>query len=120
MEANRTMTTRLWWRVRQLLPIAEHAAAVSTGRDGLPIHPALVWLSDSRGDRLESSGDPVWYDADGHVHAATAETWTHTATGATGNPAPSSDRDRHLPLLPAHPDGRRSLSDLLRLPARTR
>jgi hypothetical protein len=108
------MTHRLWWRVRNVLPIAEHAAAAGSFRDGLPSHPALHWISDAYGDRVESNGKPVWYDADGHVHHARAETWIHTATGATGNPPKADERDGHLPLLAEHPDGRRNLLDLLR------
>ncbi|MFC0532134.1 hypothetical protein [Phytohabitans kaempferiae] len=108
------MTPRLWWRVRDVLPIAEHAAAVSGYRDGSPHQPALLWINDARGDVLESNGTPVWYDVDGQVHHTRAETWIHTPTGTTGNPARVDERDGHLPLLAEHPDGRRNLLDLLR------
>jgi len=115
------MTHRLWWRVTDILPLAEHAAA--TGRHiqtGTPRHagwtdcPALIWTSDPDGDWLCSNGIPVWYSADGALHRIRAETWSHPATGTTGNPAQADELDGVLPLLAEHLDGRRTLLDLLR------
>ncbi|MGC4857572.1 hypothetical protein ACLQ24_30460, partial [Micromonospora sp. DT4] len=63
---------------------------------------------------MSSNGVPRWYDADGTDHRALAETWTHTATGATGNPVPTDDGHGFLPLHTEHLDGRRDLLDLLR------
>lgn len=107
-------TPRLWWRVADVLPIAEHAASVSGYRSGSPHQPTLLWISDVCGDDLESNGTPVWYDGEGQVHHARAETWMHDATGTTGNPAQANEPDGYLPLLAKHRDGRRSLLDLLR------
>lgn len=56
---------------------------------------------------------PAWHTADGSRHRACAHTWTHIATGASGNPAPPPGHTE-LPLLADYVDGRRTLPDLLR------
>ncbi|NED50987.1 hypothetical protein G3I24_08710 [Micromonospora aurantiaca] len=115
------MSGRLWFRVDDVLPLAEHAA--STGahrrtrqqyRASVPDQAALIWSHDIDGDWLSSNGVPRWYDADGADHRVRAETWTHTATGVTGNPVPADDGHGFLPLHTEHLDGRRDLLDLLR------
>lgn len=115
------MTHRLWWRVTDVLPLAEHAASTpeyqppGPGRRGdLAQSTALHWTRDADRDWLSSSGVPTWYAADGTRHRVRAETWTDTATGATGNPAPNDPADHVLPLQVEHLDGRRTLLDLLR------
>ncbi|WP_406106292.1 hypothetical protein [Micromonospora globbae] len=115
------MTRRLWWRVEEILPLAEHAAATPQHRKtrqqigaGWQDVPALIWSRDTGGDWLSSNGIPAWYDVDGAEHRVRAETWTHTATGAPGNPGPTDDGDGFLPLCAVHLDGRRDLLDLLR------
>lgn len=114
------MTRRLWWRVEEILPLAEHAAATPRQRKtrqqyraGWPDVPALIWSRKPDGDWLASNGVPIWYDVDGTAYRVRAETWTYTATGATGNPHPN-DGDGFLPLHAEHLDGRRTLLDLLR------
>jgi hypothetical protein len=115
------MSGRLWFRVDEVLPLAEHAAATRAYlrtrqqyRAGVPDQAALIWSHDADGDWLSSNGVPRWYDADGTDHRALAETWTHTATGATGNPIPADDGHGFLPLHTDHLDGQRDLLDLLR------
>lgn len=115
------MTRRLWWRTDKILPLAEHAAATphhhqtrQQNRAGWPAVPALIWSHDADGDWLSSNGDPTWYSADGTEYRVRAETWTHTATGTTGNPHPGDDGDGFLPLRLQHSDGRRTLLELLR------
>lgn len=102
-------------------PLAEHAAATPQHRKtrqqigaGWQDVPALIWSRDTGGDWLSSNGIPAWYDVDGAEHRVRAETWTHTATGAPGNPGPTDDGDGFLPLCAVHLDGRRDLLDLLR------
>ncbi|MFG2064046.1 hypothetical protein ACGFIK_21800 [Micromonospora sp. NPDC048871] len=121
------MSHRLWFRVDDVLPLAEHAAATAAHsttrqqyRAGLPDQAALIWYRDADGDWLTSNGVPRWYDADGTEHRALAETWTHTATGATGNPRPADDGHGVLPLHTTFLDGRRDLLDLLRFARRHR
>ncbi|GAB3147151.1 hypothetical protein GCM10027290_29980 [Micromonospora sonneratiae] len=115
------MTRRLWWRVEEILPLAEHAAATPQHRKtrqqyraGWPDVPALIWSREPDGAWLSSNGVPIWYDRDGTEHRARAETWTHTATGATGNPTPSDGEHGFLPLRATYLDGHRTLLDLLR------
>lgn len=115
------MTHRLWWRVEEILPLAEHAAATPQQRKtrqqeraGWRDVPALIWSREPDGDWLTSNGVPIWYGVGGTEYRVRAETWPHTATGATGNPRPNDDGDGFLPLHAVHLDGRRALLDLLR------
>ncbi|MEU8332175.1 hypothetical protein AB0J14_35200 [Micromonospora arborensis] len=113
------MTRRLWLPVAQIHPLAEHAAASprptnpAQQRPDRPAVPALLLSREPDGDWLSSNGAPAWYDAHGAEHRVRAETWTHTATGATGNPRPH-EGDGFMPLHTTHFDGRRTLLDLLR------
>ncbi|MEV5691986.1 hypothetical protein [Micromonospora globbae] len=107
--------------MEDVLPLAEHAAATPRHRKtrqqiraGWPDAPALIWSRDTGGDWLSSNGMPCWCDADGAEHRTRSETWTHTATGVTGNPGSTDDGDGFLPLRAEHLDGRRDLLDLLR------
>jgi hypothetical protein len=121
------MSHRLWWRVTDILPLAAHADATARhipfpGRQPSPWWmdcPALFWTSGPDGDWLSSNGSPLWYAADGSSHRVRAETWSHPATGTTGNPAQRDPADGFLPLLAEHHDGRRTLLDLLRFARRT-
>jgi hypothetical protein len=126
-----TAPTSIWWRLSDVVPLAEHAMAVPAHRltgaqvcAGDTVQPALVWTSDPTGDWLASNGVPVWYDHDGTDHQAAACTWYHTATGVRGSPGQPDPAAGFLPLTrrPPHP-GRRAhqptLIDLLRKGART-
>jgi hypothetical protein len=126
-----TAPTSIWWRLSDVIPLAEHAMAVPAHRltgaqvcAGDTIQPALVWTSDPTGDWLASNGVPVWYDHDGTDHQAAACTWYHTASGVRGSPGQPDPAAGFLPLTrrPPHP-GRRAhqptLIDLLRKGART-
>ncbi|MGI5213328.1 hypothetical protein [Plantactinospora sp. CA-290183] len=121
------MTRRLWWRVTDVLPLAEHAVATRRHRtydlqrnvDWWGDAPALIWVSRPDGDLLFSNGIPDWYDRDGTVHHARAETWIHIRTGARGNPAQVAETHGILPLKTGrYLKGRRTLLDLLRYAAR--
>src|SRR5205807_6747509 len=91
--------TRLWWPLREVLPLAEHAMAAPghqlTGAQvaaKAPTQPALIWTSQPNdgsapgGDWLSSNGTPGWYDEDGATHHAAACTWRPTVTGVTASP----------------------------------
>ncbi len=120
------MSHRLWWRVADVLPLAAHAAATAQhipfpGRQPSPLwmqRPALLWTVRPDGDWLSSNGSPIWHAADGTDYRVRAETWSHPATGTTGNPVQADPADGFLPLLAEHRDGRRTLLDLLRFARR--
>lgn len=115
------MTTRLWWPLDELLPLARHAVAAPqhmltraqvTARAGSA--PALIWTSTPGEDRLISNGVPAWHDQYGEAHRVVAETWQHATTGMRGAPRCRDDGDRYLPLLEPPPAGGRELFGLLR------
>jgi hypothetical protein len=115
------MTHRLWWRVDEVLPLAEHAAAtprhITTPQQTharFSETAALIWTRDTDGDWLSSNGDPEWYDATGRTHRVRAGTWIHTATGSTGNLAQKHDGQALLPVHLEHLSGLRTLVELLR------
>ncbi len=109
------MTTRLWFRLDEVLPVATHAIACPSQRitaaqvrASARLRPALIWTTTDEADTLSSNGVPVWHDQDGHDHTAVAWTWQHPATGRRGTPnqpdAPrflplTSRRDRRYPLI---------------------
>ncbi|QGN49786.1 hypothetical protein GKC29_25140 [Micromonospora sp. WMMC415] len=90
------MSYRLWFRLDDVLPLAEHAMACPAHRitgaqaRGLaPLAPGLIWTGTSRRDVLVSNGLPGWYSKSGDVHAAEAGTWRHITTdrhGVAGRP----------------------------------
>ncbi|MGC9668473.1 hypothetical protein ACNTMW_18195 [Planosporangium sp. 12N6] len=90
------MSHRLWFRLDDVLPLAEHAMACPTHRItgaqalGLaPLRPGLIWTGTSRRDVLVSNGVPGWYSESGDVHTADACTWRQVATeryGIAGRP----------------------------------
>jgi hypothetical protein len=98
------MTTRLWFRLDEVLPLAAHATTCpsqrltqSQVRAGARLRPGLVWTTTDEYDTLTSNGVPVWYDQDGRDHSAVAWTWRHPATGQRGTPD-QPDARRFLPL----------------------
>jgi len=125
-----TTSTRLWWRLSDVVPLAEHAMAVPAHRltgaqvcAGQATQPALVWTSDPTGDWLASNGVPGWYDREGASHQAQALTWRHPPSGANGSPGQPDPAAGFLPLT--HHDAtsawrhRPALIDVLRRGART-
>jgi len=117
------MSTRAWFRLTDVQPLAEHAMACPDHRlttpqvrAGGPLRPALDWTATGDGQDLSSNGVPVWYDEDGQEHAAQAWTWHHPATSRSGHPTRPSVDTAYLPLdLPTnHARGRLSVIDALR------
>ena len=103
--------TRLWWPLREVLPLAEHAMAAPrhqlTGAQvaaKAPTQPALIWTSTPAdgsalgGDWLSSNGTPGWYDEEGVTHHAAARTWRHRVTGVSGSPGQPDPALGFLPL----------------------
>jgi hypothetical protein len=98
--------SRLWFRLNDVLPLAEHALACPTHRitraqalAHAPLGPALTWTSTPVLEVLTSNGMPVWYGEGGTTHAAEAHTWRHTATGRYGTAFTDGYDTAHLPLL---------------------
>jgi hypothetical protein len=108
------MTHRLWFRLDDVVPLAEHAMHCLSHEpaagiaDVGPAGPALIWTSTASLDLLTSTGLPTWYGHRGTPHAAEAHTWrdphgrSRTAdrdgayttaylplTSATGTPGPA-------------------------------
>lgn len=104
------MTSRLWFRLDEILPIAEHALACPAHRltnaqllAGQPLRPALVWERDDGEDTMSSNGVPVWCDSDGSPHTARVWTWQHHGQrGTVGLWQRADPRDRYLPLHHHH------------------
>jgi hypothetical protein len=100
------MSTRAWFRLDEVHPVAEHAMACASHRlttaqvrAGFPLRPALIWTAATdEQDAVSSNGIPAWYDDDGEDHAATAWTWTHRPTGRRGTPARHDFDTAYLPL----------------------
>lgn len=99
------MSHRLWFRLDDVLPLAEHAMACSrhriTGAEALamaPTRPALVWTGTPTMDILTSNGVPVWYGERGTDHAAEAYTWRHTPSGRYGTAYRDGYHTAYLPL----------------------
>lgn len=83
--------TRLWFKVSEVLPIAEHAMACPTWRltaaqvrAGALARPALIWDVHDDETVLYSNGEPGWFDDTGRPHTAPAWTWRHEPTGRRG------------------------------------
>lgn len=120
--------SRFWFRLAEVLPIAEHALACPQHRitaaqslAGPPLRPALVWTRPWGQETLTSSGVPVWcgryHDV---VHGAPAHTWWHEATNRRGTGEQPLPEHRFLGLQEHHRDGRPPLITLLREGARRR
>ncbi|WP_435124428.1 hypothetical protein [Micromonospora tulbaghiae] len=96
---------RLWLRLKDVLPLAEHAMACPAHRvtgaqtlAGAALRPALVWAGTPARDVLVSNGVPVWYGERGAPHAADAHTWRHTPTGRYGTAWRDGYDNAYLPL----------------------
>ncbi|MEV8504515.1 hypothetical protein AB0368_06740 [Actinoplanes sp. NPDC051475] len=110
--------TRLWWRLEDVLPLAEHAMVCPTqARTGVRQRahaleaPALTWSTTGGPDLLTSTGVPSWRRPDGTEHHAEAHTWRHR-TGRYGTAWRDTYHHAHLPLLAS--DGHRSVLERLR------
>ncbi len=115
------MSQRLYFRVEQVLPLAEHAVSCPSHyltreqvAAGAPLRPALILASTDDGIALSSNGVPVWYDEDGQQHTALAWTWHHPASGQRGTDTTVGDADRFLPLYQGSRDRRHPLISMLR------
>ncbi|WP_019030708.1 hypothetical protein [Salinispora arenicola] len=108
------MSTRLWFRVEDALPLAEHALACPTHRltraqlmAGEHNTPALALRRRGGEGELRSNGVPVWYTPHGAEQIAHGGSWRRVGA------APEPDEHLYLPLRHPGPDGRR-LIDMLR------
>lgn len=113
------MSHRLWFRLDDVLPIAEHAMACFTHRlTGAqaaaiaPSGPALIWTSTAVLDVLTSNGVPLWYGERGTTHAAEAHTW-RDASGRYGTAWTDDHDTAYLPLT-THGGSTGPVMDLLR------
>ncbi|MGC4885733.1 hypothetical protein [Micromonospora sp. DT227] len=111
------MSSRLWFRVEDVLPLAEHALACTTHRltraqmsAGEHNAPALTLRRVGADGHLRSNGVPTWHTVDGDEQAAHGRAVRHVDEAA--DPA----EDLYLPLRHPGPDGRR-LIDVLRAAA---
>ncbi|NUR31261.1 MAG: hypothetical protein HOV83_36360 [Catenulispora sp.] len=114
--------SKTWWRLTDVSALAEHAMHTPTTNTPLPLigsttaAPGLIWEQTDAGDQtLRSNGSPVWYDETGQPHRAYAYTWTHPATGRSGNHQ-HAHPDGDLVLLEGHREGSvHSVIDTIRL-----
>jgi hypothetical protein len=98
------MPHRLWFRLDDVLPLAEQAMACLTHRITeaqaaalTPSGPALIWTSTAALDVLTSNGAPAWYGERGTTHAAEAHTW-RDASGRYGTAWTDGYHTAVLPL----------------------
>ena len=110
---------RLWFRLDDVVPLAEHAMACVTHRVTgaqatalAPSGPALVWTSTAVLDLLTSNGVPVWYGERGSIQAAEAHAW-RDASGRYGTAWRDGYDSAYLPLT-THDGGTGPVIDLLR------
>ncbi|MEU8299712.1 hypothetical protein AB0C04_20865 [Micromonospora sp. NPDC048909] len=111
------MSDRLWFRVEDVLPLAEHALACPTHRltraqlaAGELNGPALTLTRTGARGVLRSNGVPLWHTPQGDEQATVSTFWRPSAAASSGEePA----EDLYLPLGPAGPAGRRVI-DVLR------
>ncbi|MEV4465114.1 hypothetical protein AB0J51_15985 [Micromonospora echinofusca] len=108
------MSNRLWFRVEDVLPLAEHALACPTHRltnaqvaAGEHNTPALTLRRAGSEGQLRSNGVPVWHTTHGAEQVAYGGSWR--LVGAR----PEPDQHWYLPLRHADPDGRRLIDVLL-------
>jgi hypothetical protein len=110
--------TRLWWRLEDVLPLAEHAMACTVQartaartRAHAADRPALTWMSTGGMDLLTSTGEPGWHTATGQPQHAEAYTWQHR-DGGYGTAWRDTYNTAHLPLTAT--GGRPAVIDTLR------
>ncbi|MGA8117736.1 MAG: hypothetical protein WCA46_29215 [Actinocatenispora sp.] len=79
------MPHRLWFRLDDVLPLAEHALACPAHRitraqvlAHAPLRPALVVAGTPPVQVLVSNGLPAWYSDRGAAHGVSTYTWRHT------------------------------------------
>ncbi|MEU7171515.1 MULTISPECIES: hypothetical protein [Micromonospora] len=108
------MSARLWFRVEDVLPLAEHALACPTHRltraqvaAGEHNTPALILRRSGFKGELRSNGAPLWYTPHNGEQFAYGGSWRRLDAAA------EPDEHLYLPLRHAGPDGRR-LIDVLR------
>ena len=113
------MSTRTWFRLTDVLPVAEHAMASFghriTGieaRIDAPRGPALVWTGSPLMDLLVSNGVPTWHHDNGTLHTAEAYTWRN-ASGAYGTAQVDGYDTAYLPLTSSD-GGTNPVMDVLR------
>jgi hypothetical protein len=113
------MSHRLWFRLDDVLPIAEHAMACFTHRITgaqaaalTPSGPALIWTSTAALDLLTSNGVPLWYGERGTIHAAEAHAW-RDSSGRYGTAWTDGYDSAYLPLT-THDSGDSPVLDVLR------
>ncbi|MEV6370109.1 hypothetical protein AB0L86_24800 [Micromonospora musae] len=109
------MSSRLWFRVEDVLPLAEHALACPTHRltraqlaAGEHNTAALTLRRAGSEGQLGSNGVPVWHTPRGDEQVAYGGAWRPVG-GAVSEP----DQHLCLPLRHPDPDGRH-LIDVLR------
>ncbi|MBM0255849.1 hypothetical protein [Micromonospora sp. 4G55] len=110
------MSTRLWFRIEDVLPLAEHALACPTHRltraqlaAGERTGPALTLTHTGTRGVLRSNGVPVWHTAQGDEQRAHSTSWHPTAASEQE----ATQENLYLPLGQAGPRERR-LIDVLR------
>ncbi|MGQ5261048.1 hypothetical protein ACTWLT_09860 [Micromonospora sp. ZYX-F-536] len=109
------MSTRLWFRLEDVLPLAEHALACPTHRltgaqaaAGGSNGPALTLTYTTGTGVLRSNGIPAWHDAHGEHQSVHSASWRPTVART-----PTPTFSAFLPLR--HQDSnRRRLIDVLR------
>jgi hypothetical protein len=113
------MSNRLWFRLDDVLPLAEHAMACFTHRitgaqaaAPAPSRPALIWTSTAVLDVLTSNGVPLWYGERGTTQAAEAHAW-RDASGRYGTAWTDGYDTAYLPLA-THDGSAGPVIDLLR------
>ncbi|MER7894294.1 hypothetical protein ABTX15_31255 [Micromonospora sp. NPDC094482] len=110
------MSKRLWFRVEDVLPLAEHALACPTHRltrtqlaAGKSNGPALTLTRTGARGVLRSNGVPAWHTPQGDEQVAVSTFWRPSGPSSGNEPAD----DVYLPVGPAGPAGRRVI-DVLR------
>lgn len=76
------MPTTSWFRLADVLPLAEHAVASRDHRQArahASRNPALIWNAGDLDDTLTSNGLRGWRDDAGRDHIAVAWTCRHPA-----------------------------------------
>ncbi|MDZ5447271.1 hypothetical protein U2F26_31955 [Micromonospora sp. 4G57] len=110
------MPHRLWFRLEDVLPLAEHALACPTHRltraqvaAGERNGPALTLTRTGHRGVLRSNGVPAWRTGDGDEQAAVSTSWCAAAASSRQE----AEENLYLPLGRANL-GQRRLIDVLR------